>query len=68
VFIEAGAHVWNSVILDRTTIRAGARVSDSVVGSDAVIGAGAIVAEVSIIGCGIEVEAGASFAGARFPE
>jgi hypothetical protein len=43
-------------------------VTDSVVGCDTVIGEGSRVAELSIIGCGIEVEAGASFAGARFPE
>lgn len=68
VYIESGAHIENSVILDRATIRSGARVTDSVVGCDTVIGEGSSVAELSIIGCGIEVEAGASFAGARFPE
>ena len=68
VTVEAGAHVANSVILDRTTIRTGARVMDSVVGSDVIVGEGAYIGEVSIIGCGIEVEPGASFAGVRFPE
>lgn len=68
VVVESGATVRNSVILDGAVIRSGATVEDSVVGYDAVIGSGAVILGRSIVGCEVEVEAGARHSGARLPE
>ncbi len=65
VVVGEGARVVRSVLLDGARVEAGAVVVDSVVGGQAVVGAGAVVEDVSIIGPGASVPAGARLAGAR---
>jgi len=65
VVVGEGARVVRSVLLEGARVEAGARVVDSVVGAAAVVGPGAVVEDVSVIGPGASVPAGARLAGAR---
>ena len=62
-----GATVEGSVLLPGAVVRPGAVVSGSIVGPGAVVGAGACVAGLSVVGAGVNVEAGARLDGARVP-
>jgi NDP-sugar pyrophosphorylase family protein len=65
VVVGEGARVARSVLLEGARVDAGAVVVDSVVGARAVIGRGAAVEDMSVIGPGATVPAGARLAGAR---
>ncbi|MGH9036092.1 MAG: sugar phosphate nucleotidyltransferase [Acidimicrobiia bacterium] len=65
VEIGEGARVVRSVLLEGVRVAAGAVVVDSVVGAEAVVGPGSVVEDVSVIGPGAQVPAGARLAGAR---
>lgn len=65
VVIGEGARVVRSVLLEGARVAAGAVVVDSVVGAEAVVGEGAVVEDVSVIGPGASVPAGARLTGAR---
>jgi NDP-sugar pyrophosphorylase family protein len=65
VVVGEGARVVRSVLLQGARVAAGAAVVDSVVGGEAVVGEGAVVEDVSVIGPGASVPAGARLAGAR---
>lgn len=66
--VAAGAQVVESVLLDGVAVGAGAVVRRSVLGAGASVGDGAVVADVTVVGSGVEVAAGAELAGARVPE
>jgi mannose-1-phosphate guanylyltransferase len=55
--VEAGATVDGSVVLDRVTVGAGARVISSILGDGAVIGAGAVLDGV-VVGTEARIECG----------
>jgi mannose-1-phosphate guanylyltransferase len=59
------ARVIRSVLLEGARVAPAAEVIDSVIGAGAVVGSGAVVSELSIVGPGAEVPAGARLAGAR---
>lgn len=66
--IHEGAGVVRSVVMEQVVIGTGAVVSDSIVGPGARIGRGAKVKDLSVIGDGYVVEAGAELSEARLPE
>jgi mannose-1-phosphate guanylyltransferase len=63
--VGQGARVVRSVLLDGARVAPGAEVVDSVIGAGAVVGSGARVCDLSIVGPGAEVPAGARLSGAR---
>jgi mannose-1-phosphate guanylyltransferase len=63
--VGQGARVIRSVLLDGARVAPGAEVVDSVIGAGAVVGSGARVCDLSVVGPGAEVPAGAHLAGAR---
>jgi mannose-1-phosphate guanylyltransferase len=65
--VAAGARIIDSVVLPGASIAAGALVHRSVVGHDASIGEGAVLEELTVIGDGIAVDAGARLRGALVP-
>lgn len=65
--VHAGARVVDSVLLSGVEVCAGASVRHSIVGKGARIGEGAELTDLSVIGDGYFVEAGAHLAGARLP-
>jgi mannose-1-phosphate guanylyltransferase len=65
--VHAGAQVVDSVLLPGADVGAGASVRRSIVGRGACIGEGAELTDLSVIGDGYFVEAGAHLAGARLP-
>jgi mannose-1-phosphate guanylyltransferase len=65
VVVGEGARVVRSVLLEEARVDAGAVVVDSIVGGAAVVGPGAVVEDVSVIGPGASVPAGARLAGVR---
>jgi len=68
VRIGAGATVEGSAVLPGARIGARARIVGSIVGPAAVIGDGAVLDELTVIGDGVSIDAGASLHGARVPE
>ncbi|HEY4376350.1 MAG TPA: NDP-sugar synthase, partial [Acidimicrobiales bacterium] len=66
--VAAGASVTDSVVLHGARIEAGATIDRSIVGPEAVVGAGAALSELSVLGTGIVVEAGAVLEGVRRPQ
>ncbi|HVM03516.1 MAG TPA: NDP-sugar synthase [Acidimicrobiales bacterium] len=62
-----GATVEGSVLLPGAVVRHGAAVAGSIVGPGAVIGEEAEVVGLSVVGEGVEVDAGARLVGARLP-
>jgi len=60
VVIGEGAHVVNSVLLDRVRVGARARVEYAVVGNGAFIGDGARLSRGTIVADGAEVAAGST--------
>jgi mannose-1-phosphate guanylyltransferase len=66
--VGVGAEVVESVLLPDVVVGEGARVRRSIVGACASIGAGAVVEDLTVIGDGVAVDAGAVLAGARLPE
>ena len=67
VTVGPGALVERSVLMDGATVGDGARVTDSIVGRQARIGAGAVVRDLSVLGDGCVVEAGAVVVEGRLP-
>ncbi len=67
VSVAAGAVVERSVLMDGVVIGENAVIRDSVLGPGARVGAGARVEELSVIGDGWVVEAGAVLSSARLP-
>ena len=67
VTVGAGALVERSVVMEGAVIGDGARVADSIIGRRVVIGNGAVVRDLSVIGDGYEVDAGAVVAEGRLP-
>jgi mannose-1-phosphate guanylyltransferase len=67
VQVEEGAHVRDAVVLEGGHVRAGATVRYSVLGPNVVVGLGAVVDDLSVLGDGWEVAAGAVLSGARLP-
>lgn len=67
VSVAAGAVVERSVLMDGVVIGENAVVRDSVLGPGASVGAGALVEELSVIGDGWAVQAGAVVSSARLP-
>jgi mannose-1-phosphate guanylyltransferase len=67
VRVEEGAHVRDAVVLEGGHVRAGATVRRSVLGPNVVVGLGAVVDDLSVLGDGWEVAAGAVLSGARLP-
>jgi mannose-1-phosphate guanylyltransferase len=65
--IEAGAKVRDSLVLPGAVIGAGADVRGSIIGPRATVGAGASVADLTVLGEGVAVEAGDELTGARLP-
>ncbi|NNE74830.1 MAG: NDP-sugar synthase [Acidimicrobiales bacterium] len=65
--IEAGARVERSMIGAGTRVGADAIVADSIIDADVVIGEGASVLELTVIGRGEQVPAGARLADDRVP-
>jgi NDP-sugar pyrophosphorylase family protein len=63
--VGKGARVLRSVLLEGARVGPGAEVADSVIGAGASVGDGAVVKDLSIVGPGAEVAAGARLAGAR---
>jgi mannose-1-phosphate guanylyltransferase len=67
VEIGAAAMVESSLLMDGATVGAGAVIRESIVGPGASIGPGATLGDLTVIGDGVVVEAGASLSGARVP-
>lgn len=67
VTIRSGAVVERSVLMDGAVIGAGAVVQDSIVGAGARVGDGARIQNLSVLGDGYVVEAGAELSEARLP-
>jgi len=63
--VGKGARVLRSVLLEGARVGPGAEVADSIIGAGASVGDGAVVKDLSIVGPGAEVAAGARLAGAR---
>lgn len=68
VTIRSGAVVERSVLMDGAVIGAGAVVQDSIVGAGARVGDGARIRNLSVLGDGYVVEAGAELSEARLPK
>ncbi|HET6963384.1 MAG TPA: NDP-sugar synthase [Acidimicrobiales bacterium] len=68
VTIRSGAVVERSVLMDGAVIGAGAVVQDSIVGAGASVGDGARIRNLSVLGDGYVVEAGAELTEARLPK
>jgi mannose-1-phosphate guanylyltransferase len=66
--IDAGAQVQDSVLLPGAHVGEGAVVRRSIVGRGATVGRGAEVTNLSVLGDGYAVGAGARLDGARLPE
>jgi len=66
--VADGARVERSVVLAGARVEERAVVEDSIIGRDAVIGEGACVRELTVVGDGEVVPAGAELCGARVPE
>ncbi|GAC1599356.1 MAG: NDP-sugar synthase [Acidimicrobiales bacterium] len=66
--VAAGAVVRRSVILPGARVGADAEIADSIVGANATVGEGAQVRNLSMVGSGASVDAGAVHDGARVPE
>lgn len=66
--IEASAQVEESVLLPGAVIEAGAIVRRSVVGRGARVGRGAVLDDLTVVGDGEQVEAGARLRGAKVPD
>jgi len=67
VRVEEGAQVRDAVVLEGGYVRAGATVRGSVLGPNVIVGLGAVVDDLSVLGDGWEVAAGAVLSGARLP-
>jgi len=67
VRVEEGAHVRDALVLEGGRVRAGAMVRNSVLGPNVIVGLGAVVDDLSVLGDGWEVAAGAVLSGARLP-
>jgi mannose-1-phosphate guanylyltransferase len=67
VAIASDAEVSGSLVMDGAVIEAGVVLRDSIVGPGAHIGAGASVTDLSVLGKGYAVEAGAVLSEARLP-
>jgi mannose-1-phosphate guanylyltransferase len=67
VAIASDAEVTGSLVMDGAVIEAGVVLRDSIVGPGAHIGAGASVTDLSVLGKGYAVEAGAVLSEARLP-
>jgi mannose-1-phosphate guanylyltransferase len=65
--IGEDATLTEAVVLPDATIEAGARVHRSIVGPGATVGAGAELLDHTVVGAGVEVEAGSRLTGERFP-
>lgn len=65
--IGEDATLTEAVVLADATIEAGARVHRSIVGPGATVGAGAELLDHTVVGAGVEVEAGSRLTGERFP-
>jgi len=63
--VASGAVVEGSVMLTGAMLESGARVADSVLGPGSTVGRSASVSELSVVGAGAAVEAGATLAGVR---
>jgi mannose-1-phosphate guanylyltransferase len=68
VVVEAEALVEDSVVLPGARIGRGAVIRGSILGKDVAVGKGARVEELSVVGDGVSVAAGAHLAGVRVPE
>jgi len=72
--VGRGAHVGDdatlteAVVLPGARVGAGARIHRSVVGPDATVGAGAELLDLTVVGAGASVDAGARLAGQRLPD
>ena len=66
--VAADARVTESVVLAGAVIGAGATVHRSIIGAGAEVGPGATVTDVSVLGDGVRVEAGATLAGVLVPD
>ncbi len=67
VRVEEGAHVRDALLLEGGHVLAGAMVRNSVLGPNVIVGLGAVVDDLSVLGDGWEVAAGAVLSGARLP-
>ncbi|MGH9095384.1 MAG: sugar phosphate nucleotidyltransferase [Acidimicrobiales bacterium] len=65
--VAEGAVVRDSVLFPGATVEAGATVTSSIIGWDALVGAGARVEDLSVLGSGASVPAGAVLSGHRSP-
>ncbi|MGH9281170.1 MAG: sugar phosphate nucleotidyltransferase, partial [Acidimicrobiales bacterium] len=65
--VAAGALVRNSVLLPGSSVHAGAVVDGSIVGEGAVVGEAARLSGLTVVGGGIEVDAGARMHGEKLP-
>lgn len=65
--IEAGAVVRDAAVLHDTVVGAGAEVIGSIIGPESRVGAGARVLDLSVIGAGQTIVAGAELRGVRQP-
>jgi len=68
VCIGRDARVVDSVLLDRAEVGTGASVERSILGCGASVGAGARVTDLTVVGDGAVVVAGADLTGARVPD
>lgn len=66
--VEPGALVEGSLLLPGARVAGGARVESSIVGRHATVGREAAVLDVSVVGDGVAVAAGARLVAARYPE
>jgi mannose-1-phosphate guanylyltransferase len=66
--VAGDASVRDSALLDGVAVGPGAIVTDSVIGPGGCVGAGAMVVGGTVIGAGVQVDAGARLAGQRVPE
>jgi mannose-1-phosphate guanylyltransferase len=66
--VQEGASVEESVLLTGAVVGPAARVRRSILGPGATVGEGADVSEMTVVGAGVAVEAGAVLVGARLPD
>jgi mannose-1-phosphate guanylyltransferase len=65
--VDDSAVVANSIVMAGATVGAGAVVRDSIVGWDSSIASGATLADLTVIGSGQQVDAGAKLSSDRVP-
>lgn len=65
--VDAKATVERSVLLDGVHVSVGATVRDSIIGRGSLIGERAVVAELSVLGDGVQVGPGQEVVGERIP-